>query len=60
MNPTITAYETLPAVGLHGLALAGCPPRRWAARTWGAAHLAPIGQPLSREHTRQDISRRER
>jgi len=26
----------------------------------GAAHLAPIRQPLSREHTRQDISRRER
>jgi len=31
MNPTITAHESLTSVGLHGLALAGYPPRRWAA-----------------------------
>jgi len=28
MNPTIAARESLPSVGLHGLALAGYPPRR--------------------------------
>jgi len=28
MNPTIAAHQVLPAVGLHGLALAGYPPRR--------------------------------
>jgi len=28
MNPTIAAHEPLPSVGLHGLALAGYPPRR--------------------------------
>jgi len=32
MNPSIAAHQALPAVGLHGLALAGYPPRRWAAR----------------------------
>jgi hypothetical protein len=24
MNPTITAHESLPPVGFHGLALVGC------------------------------------
>jgi len=28
MNPTIAVHEALPSVGLHGLALAGYPPRR--------------------------------
>jgi len=28
MNPTIAVHESLPSVGLHGLALAGYPPRR--------------------------------
>jgi len=28
MNPTIAAHESLPSGGLHGLALAGYPPRR--------------------------------
>jgi hypothetical protein len=28
MNPSIAAYQALPAVGLHGLTLAGYPPRR--------------------------------
>jgi len=27
MNPTIAAHQALPAVRLHGLALAGYPPR---------------------------------
>lgn len=27
----VSLHETLPTVGLHGLALAGYPPRRWAA-----------------------------
>jgi len=27
MNPTIAVHESLPSVGLHGLALAGYPPR---------------------------------
>jgi len=30
MNPTIAAHEARPKGGLHGLALAGYPPRRWA------------------------------
>jgi hypothetical protein len=28
MKPSIAAHQALPAVGLHGLALAGYPPRR--------------------------------
>jgi len=31
MNPSIAAHQALPTVGLHGRALAGYPPRRWAA-----------------------------
>jgi hypothetical protein len=31
MKPSIAAHQALSAVGLHGLALAGYPPRRWAA-----------------------------
>jgi hypothetical protein len=31
MKPTIAAHQALPTVGLHGLALAAYPPRRWAA-----------------------------
>jgi len=37
MNPTIAAHEALPSVGLHGLALAGYPPRRWAAHREGVS-----------------------
>jgi hypothetical protein len=31
MNPSIAAHQALPAARLHGLALAGYPPRRYAA-----------------------------
>jgi len=33
MNPTIAGHEALPSVGLHGLALAGYPPRRYTERS---------------------------
>jgi len=31
MKLSIAAHEALPAVGLHGLALAGCHPRHWCS-----------------------------